>query len=546
MKKPTSAEAMSGSYPSPDSDRDVVSSAASTEAETLPATERDSTSCEPVPTNAQQKGSRRRKSHSPEAWEAVKADIARLYLEENRRLKDVMAILEEQRGFWASPKMYKTKLTQWKFFKNNRQTDVANLLYLQRHRLALGKESTFRRNGRTVDVAAYIRRKGLRPVDLLEAADSGDLPPTLRCRTPPPPPPPPPLLLPRDIGAPDDFMLHEAFVHWSLDHPLMPPQLDAYYFKELDLYHESDAMRSVTLLTHGCWLLSIGKMREGGGFCRLAFSTIDRVLDKSAHFAVYELLGVVSRYPVPEIQRMLWTFLSNYAAKIGGVNEKLRHVLAAFAKVSRNHSIGHNVEMLQWSRRFASEQSNGTFDGKPFDYTLIRPWDILPMNRSYYHRYYLNQRTWQPDGITSATIYSPEGDGDPWDMRADLLVIFGNQTAWLDDRISAMALKMLKQVPPDRPLGYLHFICFYALAQNNRARCRGGNLQFNPDHKLAREYLRRAAEVQSVAWEAGKNYYETLTLLETWHREAGDEIEAQTTRIKRDVECEKAFKNLRL
>ncbi|KAI0467642.1 hypothetical protein F4859DRAFT_493107 [Xylaria cf. heliscus] len=542
MKKPAYAVAMSGSYPSPESDREVVSSASSTEAETLPATERDSASCEPVPTDAQQRGNRRRKSHSPEAWEAVKADIARLYLEENRRLKDVMAILEEQRGFWASPKMYKTKLTQWKFFKNNRQADVANLLFLQRHRLAMGKESTFRRNGRTVDVAAYIRRKGLRPVDLLEVAESGDLPPTLRCRTPPPPPPPP--LFPREIGAPDDFILQEAYLHWTLDHPLMPPQLDTRYFKELDRYHESDAMRSVTLLTHGCWLLSIGKMRDGGEFCRKAFATIDRVLDGSAHFAVYELLGVVSRYPDLGIHRALWNFLSNYAAKFGGVNENLRRMIAAFAKLAGTSSLEHNVAMLQWGRRFASTQSNGTFDGKPFDYTLIQPWDMFPMNRSYHHRYYLNQGSWEADGIPKATIYSPEGEADPWNLRADLLVIFGNQTAWLDDRISTMALKMLTQVPPDRPPGYLHFMCLYALAQNNRARSRGGRAQSDPDHKLAREYLRRAAEVQSEAWEAGKNYYETLTLLETWHREAGDEKEAETTRLKRDAECAKAFKDL--
>ncbi|KAI8953150.1 Clr5 domain-containing protein [Xylaria longipes] len=489
MSKPPRAVAVSGRYPSPDSDRDVVSSAASTEAETLPAPERDSTSCEPVSTDMQQRGKRRRKSHSPEAWEAVKADIARLYLEENRRLKDVMAILEEQRGFWASPKMYKTKLTQWKFFKNNRQADVANLLYLQQHRLAMGKESMFRRNGRTVDVAAYIRRKGLRPVDLLEVAESGDLPPTLRCRTPPPPP-----LLPKAIGAPDDFMLQEAYLHWSLDHHLMPPQLDARYFQELDRYHESDAMRSVTLLTHGCWLLSIGKMREGGGFCRKAFSTIDRVLDRSAHFAVYELFGVVSRYPDLGIHRLLWSYLSKYAARIGGVNDKLQHLLAAFAKLARDFSLEHNVEMLQWGRRFASTQSNGTFDGKPFDYTLIQPWDMLPVSKSYRHRYYLSQGVWKAGEIPAATIYSPEGDEDPWNLRADLLVIFGNQTAWLDDRISTMALKMLAQVPPDRPPGYLHFMCLYALAQNNRARCRGGSAQSNPDHKLAREYLRQAAE----------------------------------------------------
>ncbi|KAJ2969558.1 hypothetical protein NUW58_g9960 [Xylaria curta] len=87
MGKLTCTATMCRSYPSPDSDGDVVASAASTEAETSPATERDSASCEPVSTNAQQQGNRRRKSHSPEAWEAVKADIARLYLEENRRLK---------------------------------------------------------------------------------------------------------------------------------------------------------------------------------------------------------------------------------------------------------------------------------------------------------------------------------------------------------------------------------------------------------------------------------------------------------------------------
>ncbi|KAI0399713.1 hypothetical protein F4802DRAFT_602701 [Xylaria palmicola] len=541
MRKPTSAVVACGSYPSPDSDRDVASSAASVKEETSLATERDSTSCEPVPTDAQQRGNRRRKSHSPEAWDAVKNDIERLYLEENRRLKDVMSILEEQRGFWASPKMYKTKLTQWKFFKNNRRSDVANLLSMQRDRLAMGKESTFRRNGRTVDVAAYIRRKGLRPGDLLEVAEPGDLPPTLRCRTPPAPRI---SLLPREIGAPDDFLLQEAYLHWSLDHPLMPPQMDANYFKELDRYQQSEAMRSVMLLGHGCWLLSIGKIREGGGFCRKAFSSIDRVLDGSAHFAVYELLGAVCRYPDLGIHRALWSYLANYAARIGGVNENLQRVLAAFAKLARTFSLEHNVAMVQWGRRFSSTQSNGKFDGKPFDYTLIQPWDILPMNRSYHHRYYLNQGLWEADAIPAATIYHPEGEGEPWNLRADLLIIFGNQTAWTDDRISTMALKMLSQMPPDRPSWYLQFMCLYALAQNNRARCRGGKAQFNPDHKLAREYLRRAAEVQSKAWDMGKNYYETLTTLEAWHREAGDEEEAEATRTKRDAECEKAFREL--
>ncbi len=78
---------MSESYPSPDSDKDAASSAASTPAKTSPATDRDTKSCEPVSAHAQQLGNHRRKTHSPEAWEAVKADIRRLYLDENRRLK---------------------------------------------------------------------------------------------------------------------------------------------------------------------------------------------------------------------------------------------------------------------------------------------------------------------------------------------------------------------------------------------------------------------------------------------------------------------------
>ncbi|KAI3330308.1 hypothetical protein F4824DRAFT_341496 [Ustulina deusta] len=530
---------MSESYPSPDSDKDAASSAASTPAKTSPATDRDTKSCEPVSAHAQQLGNHRRKTHSPEAWEAVKADIRRLYLDENRRLKDVMAILEEQRGFWASPKMYKTKLTQWKFFKNNRQADVAKLLYLQQYRLAMGKESTFRRNGRAIDVAAYMRRKGLRPVDLLGAAQPGDLPPTVRCRTPPPP-----SLLPRQVAVPDDFLLQEAYLHWSLDHPLMPPQMDANYFKELNRCQESEAMRSVMLLTHGCWLLSIERINEGGSFCRRAFSTINSVLDASAHFAMYELIGAINRYPDLGIQQVLWSYLGKYAARIGGVDQRLQRMLGALAKLARNSSLEHNVAMLEWGRRFSSKQSNGMFDGKPFDYTLIRPWDILPMNKSYYHRYYLNQGLWEADTIPTATIYSPEEDGDSSSLRADLLVIFGNKTAWADERISKIAQEMLDQMPLDRPPRYLQFICLYALAQTYRARYRGKNAQLSPDHKRAREHLRLAIEVQRQAWQAGKNYYETLTLLETWHREAGDEEEAEATRRKRDTECQNAFNNL--
>ncbi|KAK5633810.1 hypothetical protein RRF57_009524 [Xylaria bambusicola] len=392
------------------------------------------------------------------------------------------------------------------FFKNNRQADVANMLHLQQHRLAMGKESTFRRNGRAIDVEAYMRRKGLRSADLLERVQPGDLPPTLRCRTPPLLP-----LLPKKIDAPDDFVLQEAYLHWTVEHPLMPPQMDANYFKGIDNYQESEAMRSVLLLTHGCWLLSIGRINDGGAFCRQSFSTIDKVLDESSHFAVYELLSSLSRYPDLGIQRLLWSYLVKYAAKVGGVTERLRRMLKTFANLAQNFSLEHNVAMMQWGRRFSSGQSNGTFDGKPFDYTLIEPddeldsepaellqpaytsserWDILSMNRSYYHRYYLNQGTWEADKIPTATIYS----GDSWSLRADLLLILGNQTAWTDERIPAIAEKMLSEIPSENPPQYLQFVCLYALAQTSHARCWDKQARHSPDHERAREYLQKAIE----------------------------------------------------
>lgn len=44
----------------------------------------------------------RKRTHAPEVWETHKAEIGRLYLDENKRLKDVMEIMENRWGFRAS------------------------------------------------------------------------------------------------------------------------------------------------------------------------------------------------------------------------------------------------------------------------------------------------------------------------------------------------------------------------------------------------------------------------------------------------------------
>ncbi|KAH6657787.1 hypothetical protein BKA67DRAFT_532978 [Truncatella angustata] len=133
--------------------------------------------------------------HPAPEWEVHRAEIRRLYIEEDCTLRQVMIIMG-QKGFTATTKMYKTKLKQWKLFKNNRAADVAAILRSQSQRTAVGKESIAVRNGRRIDTQTYLKRKGVSADDLLQLAaafsshpSSADLPGHLRCITPPPPDP---------------------------------------------------------------------------------------------------------------------------------------------------------------------------------------------------------------------------------------------------------------------------------------------------------------------------------------------------------------------
>ncbi|KAL7629806.1 hypothetical protein AAE478_001329 [Parahypoxylon ruwenzoriense] len=482
-----------------------------------------------TPTNLSTKPSHRKRTHSPDVWEAHKVEIARLYLDENKRLKDVMEIMESQWGFRASPKMYKTKLTQWKFFKNNRQADVANLLYLQRHRLAIGKESTFRRNGKPIDVEAYMRRRGISAFDLVEVADSGDLPPTVRCRTPP--------SIPRVLDPPDDLRLKERFFQWTSQKFVKPRPVETGYLKRIDSHHASAALHSVQLLTHGCWLFSTGRNQEGGDFCRAAFNLLHHILETSAFLSFFEMMMAIRRYPNAEIIKELWSYLSRYAATIEGVNQPLYRVLASFASFSREHALEYNIDILDWALQWASCRFNSSFDGKPFDYTMLKPWDLAPVGESY-HRYYLCLNHWEIDLIPTVTIRNLDEYEDPSNLRADLLLIFGNQSCWRDERISKIALKVLEQNRSSfKPSDYLEFVCLYATARHSNVRSAGDDPTSSIDHKLAREYLQLAVDLQGRAWPPGKNYYETMTLLESWYREAGDHDSADATRRRRDTDC---------
>lgn len=84
--------------------------------------------------------------------------------------------------------MYKTKLAQWRFEKNNTEKEMAQILHLKFRRDTAGKLSSFDRNGKKIDIQRYLQRKGLTEYDLVDFGSSADLPNFLHCRTPSPSP----------------------------------------------------------------------------------------------------------------------------------------------------------------------------------------------------------------------------------------------------------------------------------------------------------------------------------------------------------------------
>ncbi|KAH7041102.1 uncharacterized protein B0I36DRAFT_358302 [Microdochium trichocladiopsis] len=86
---------------------------------------------------------------TPSQWQAQKATIKRLYLDENQTLPEVRAILETDYGFHATINMYKKRLRAWGFTKNIQESEAKSLLIDQlRHMNAQDTAGQIRLGGR--------------------------------------------------------------------------------------------------------------------------------------------------------------------------------------------------------------------------------------------------------------------------------------------------------------------------------------------------------------------------------------------------------------
>ncbi|CZR63042.1 uncharacterized protein PAC_12939 [Phialocephala subalpina] len=120
-----------------------------------------------------------RAAPTPEDWERHRPLIKRLYVDENKKLKEVAHIMAAQYGHFATLKMYRDRTKKWKLGKNNKESDMFAIFRKKNERDAIGKQTSFRVRGKVVtmdQVHQYLNRKTtLRDQDVYNAPTPSDV-----------------------------------------------------------------------------------------------------------------------------------------------------------------------------------------------------------------------------------------------------------------------------------------------------------------------------------------------------------------------------------
>ncbi|KAG4433124.1 hypothetical protein IFR05_011391 [Cadophora sp. M221] len=126
------------------------------------------------------------RNHTHTDWELHRERFIHLYMEEDRQLPEVKAIMESQYGFSATDRQYKRRIAAWGLEKNIKDGDMRVMLRKQaKRKLELGKDSEFLLNGRPVKsqrLGKYVQRKKIQEDQFL--LDESATPPYITCRTP--------------------------------------------------------------------------------------------------------------------------------------------------------------------------------------------------------------------------------------------------------------------------------------------------------------------------------------------------------------------------
>ncbi|KIN01170.1 hypothetical protein OIDMADRAFT_145279 [Oidiodendron maius Zn] len=124
--------------------------------------------------------------HTSEEWEAQRDLFTHYYAVEDKPLREVKEIMENQYGFRATERQYKRRIALWNLDKNIKDSDMKVMLRVQlQRRNQEGKETAFYLHGRPVPhqkLERYLRRKALSEADIMSW--NMPLPSYITCHTP--------------------------------------------------------------------------------------------------------------------------------------------------------------------------------------------------------------------------------------------------------------------------------------------------------------------------------------------------------------------------
>ncbi|KAF6807421.1 hypothetical protein CMUS01_14135 [Colletotrichum musicola] len=126
-----------------------------------------------------------------DVWDYHRGTITRLYQRENKTLTQVMAIMERDYFFFATKRMFRTRITNWGLDKNLKKAEVLEMVRLKRQRDAIGKRSRFTIRNQDIEwdhVDEYLRRRPDLEKHIRNARASSSKVRNLICRTPSPVP----------------------------------------------------------------------------------------------------------------------------------------------------------------------------------------------------------------------------------------------------------------------------------------------------------------------------------------------------------------------
>ncbi|KAM0558213.1 hypothetical protein ACHAPJ_004897 [Fusarium lateritium] len=319
-----------------------------------------------------QAGSRPSREQVPaEAWESFKNTIRTLYLEERKPLKEVMSVMADKYGFQATPKMYKTRFSQWGFVKNNTEEEVKRLLSMKFQRDAEGKVSEFVRNGKVVNLGTYLKRKGVTEYDLVDFELPADLPAHIRCRTPTPPPAPGYLQSPDLLRAQETIVsnMRKAFLQCRQ----FEVEIDAQVGWQTIMVWGAD---SSDLLLEANHYFEMKDHDQGGHFLMKAFQQLESDLKKLSPQGIIELLlGMVNRDP--GMMTALCKYLAAYSTTNFERSHPLRQIFSTLYEVQQKHGPATLSDLLWGSISTIAEELEAIY-GRKHPY-VARTWVDLAM-----------------------------------------------------------------------------------------------------------------------------------------------------------------------